>query len=193
MLNFNRIKWLVGILLVFAIVLVTNLVDRKNFHNIKESVVTIYEDRIVASDLIFQLSNLMHQKEIALYTADSVLNKTAEQNAQIDRLLEAYRQTKITKSEQELFTRFEENYAELKRLEGQQNSNLALEKIKRIEKTLYDLSQIQLQEGYRQKTMSERSLQSIDLFTKIEIVFLVLIAIGAQIFILVGPKAKKEA
>jgi hypothetical protein len=192
MLNFNRIKWLLGILLIFAIVLVTNLVDRKNFQNIKESVVSIYEDRIVASDLIFRISNLIHEKELALYTQDSSLISQAALNAEIDSLLLAYSGTKITKSEQEHFDRFKENYAALKHLEGKQSSEQALEKMQRLEKNLQDLSAIQLQEGYRQKAMSERSLESVELFTKIEIVFLVLISIGAQIFILVGPKSKRE-
>lgn len=192
MLNFNRIKWLLGILLIFAIVLVTNLVDRKNFQNIKESVVSIYEDRIVASDLIFRISNLIHEKELALYTQDSSLVSQAALNAEIDSLLLAYSQTKITKSEQEHFDRFNENYAALKHLEGKQSSDQALEKMQRLEKNLQDLSAIQLQEGYRQKAMSERTLESVELLTKIEIVFLVLISIGAQIFILVGPKSKKE-
>ena len=68
---FEKVKWVLGILLIFVVVLTTNLVDRGNFNRIKNSVVTIYEDRIVANDLIFEISTLVHEKELAFRTSDS--------------------------------------------------------------------------------------------------------------------------
>jgi hypothetical protein len=39
---YNKMKWALGILLVFIIVLITNLIDRDNFNRIRYSIVTIY-------------------------------------------------------------------------------------------------------------------------------------------------------
>jgi hypothetical protein len=68
---FNKIKWTAGILLVFAIILTTNLIDKNNFNKLRYSVVTIYEDRIVANDLIFEILLSIREKEIALAVPDS--------------------------------------------------------------------------------------------------------------------------
>jgi hypothetical protein len=44
---FNRLKWILGILMVFVVILATNLLDRNNFLRVRDSVVAIYEDRLV--------------------------------------------------------------------------------------------------------------------------------------------------
>ena len=62
---FTKIKWVLSVLLVFFLILATNLIDKDNFRRVKNSIVTIYEDRLVANDLIFELSQLVHQKELA--------------------------------------------------------------------------------------------------------------------------------
>jgi len=52
---YNKVKWVLGILIVFILILATNLIDRNNFIRVKDSVVTIYEDRLIASDLVFEM------------------------------------------------------------------------------------------------------------------------------------------
>ena len=51
---FNKIKWTLGILMVFVLIVTTNLIDRNNFVRVKDSVVSIYEDRLVAKNLILE-------------------------------------------------------------------------------------------------------------------------------------------
>jgi len=50
---YNKAKWILGILMVFVLIIATNLIDKNNFLKVRDSVVTIYEDRLVAKDLIF--------------------------------------------------------------------------------------------------------------------------------------------
>lgn len=68
---YNKIKWVLGILMIFILILSTNLIDRNNFIRVEDSVVTIYEDRIIANDLIFDISKSIHEKEIAIVSSDS--------------------------------------------------------------------------------------------------------------------------
>mgnify|MGYP006207280059 CR=1 FL=1 len=65
---YDKIKWVLGILMVFVLIITTNLLDRNNFVRVKDSVVSIYEDRLIANDLIFEISNSIKQKEIAIVT-----------------------------------------------------------------------------------------------------------------------------
>lgn len=68
---FTKIKWVASVLLVFFIVLITNIIDRENFNRLSYSVTTMYEDRIVASDLIFEMSRIIHDKELAIVSKAS--------------------------------------------------------------------------------------------------------------------------
>jgi hypothetical protein len=92
---FNKIRWVASILLVFVIVLVTNLIDREKYNSIRQSITTIYEDRIVASDLIFELSLLIQEKELALVGRDSFYyqGRFQDANREIDDLSSIPRNT----------------------------------------------------------------------------------------------------
>lgn len=193
---FNKIKWTASILLVFAIILTTNLIDKNNFNKLRYSVVTIYEDRIVANDLIFEILLSIREKEIALAMADSMffLQKNDKINEGIGILLEKYGQTKLTNKEQKFFADLKDELKNLESLEKEfinssfRNDVDLQNSINEIVRNLYDLSKVQLEEGRRQMALSNETMETIDLFTQVEIIFLVLMAILVQIIILYKPK-----
>lgn len=192
---FNKIKWITGILLVFIIVLTTNLVDRNNFQKLKHAVVTIYEDRIVANDLIFQLTLLMQEKELALARQDTGFfrRENAQINQEIRQLIRRYEQTKLTREEARIFENLKDQLAAIKRYEAQyvssgfQKKGPLLKTINASVHTLSNLSKVQLNEGKRQMDISKNTMKTVDLFTNIEIIFLVICAIMVQVIILYKP------
>jgi endonuclease III-like uncharacterized protein len=95
---YDKIKWILGILLVFILIATTNLIDRSNFIRVKDSVETIYEDRLIANDLIFEIAQLVQQKEIALIRKDSIFfkQKNSKLNNSISNLIFNYEETKLT-------------------------------------------------------------------------------------------------
>ncbi|MDV7393595.1 MCP four helix bundle domain-containing protein, partial [Arthrospira platensis SPKY1] len=133
--------------LVFVIVLMTNLIDKDNFSKLRYSIVTIYEDRIVASDLIFEIALMIQEKEIAAAISDSsFFNEKNEQvNQRIQELIERYGQTKLTREEREIFNDLKDNLKNLEKLEEEfissgLKSNVDLfYSIKDIVYNLYDL------------------------------------------------------
>lgn len=193
---FNKIKWTAGILLVFAIILTTNLIDKNNFNKLRYSVVTIYEDRIVANDLIFEILLSIREKEIALAIPDSTffLQRNDKINEGIKNLLEKYEQTKLTNKELKFFDNLKDELKNLERLEKEfinssfRNDVDLQNIINEIVRNLYDLSKVQLEEGRRQMALSNETMETIDLFTQVEIIFLVLMAVLVQIIILYKPK-----
>jgi hypothetical protein len=195
---FNKIKWISGVLLVFFIILATNIIDKDNFNRMRNSIVTIYEDRVVASDLIFEMGLLVQQKEIALLSQDTLFFKEENErvNGEIQHLIAKYEETKLTKEEKRIF---EDLKIQLEKLEKEENADgsLALhanEKIfstiNEVVRNLHDLSKVQLKEGRREMARSNRAMETIDLFTQIEIIILVLIAVLIQVLILYNPKPK---
>ncbi|MDO3694794.1 chemotaxis protein [Wenyingzhuangia sp. chi5] len=198
MININKIKKVVSILLVFLIVLTTNLVDKDNFNSLKKSVTTIYEDRIVASDLLFESLLLIHEKETALISSDSLFyqKRNKQTNDEIKNYIEVYDQTKLTSKEHILFNEFKNEFNHLKKLEesyvGSKSVNKSelLKSIDKITNKLQSLSKIQLEEGKQQMFISNKTIKTIDLFTQIEIVFLIMMAILVQFIIFYDPKKK---
>ncbi len=193
--TFHKLKWITGILLIFIIVLTTNLVDRSNFQKLKQSVTSIYEDRIVANDLIFELSLLVQEKEIAVAREDSVFFRrdNGQVNQDIQGLLQRYRQTRLTRQEKSIFQALQEQLQTIKQEEkeyiasGYTRNEGLLRAINGTVHTLSNLSKVQLSEGKRQMEISKNTMKTIDLFTRIEIIFLVISAIMVQIIILYKP------
>ncbi|SDM75570.1 Four helix bundle sensory module for signal transduction [Catalinimonas alkaloidigena] len=196
---YNKIKWVAGILLVFVIVLTTNLIDKDNFGRLRHSIVTIYEDRIIANDLIFELAVLIQEKELAVAMSDSVFfsknNDSVDQK--IQSLIERYEQTQITEEEQRFFDDLKTSLRTLKKLETEfvsskfNDSTELFNTINHIVHTLRDLSKVQLKEGQRQMALSKRTMDTIDLFTRVETIFLVLMAILIQVIVLYKPQRRQ--
>ncbi|MBP93496.1 MAG: chemotaxis protein [Flavobacteriaceae bacterium] len=195
---FNKIKWVLGILMVFVLIITTNLIDRNNFLRVKDSVTTIYEDRLIANDLIFEILSPVHEKEVAIALSDSSFfsNKNAVINSNIQGFIKQFEQTKLTREEQAVFSDLKRNISDLKVAETAyvdsdfSNKNEVLSQISAVNKNLYELSKIQLNEGSRQISISNRAIETVELYTQIEIYFLIFLAIVVQIIVMYNPKKK---
>lgn len=197
---YDKIKWVLGILMVFVIIVTTNLIDRNNFLRVKDSVTTIYEDRLIANDLLFEILKLVQEKEVAVALSDStffsVQNKVLDGN--ILGFMSRFEQTKLTTEEQKVFSDLKNNFETLARSEtafiqsGFEEKESVFGHVRTVKKNLYDLSKIQLNEGGRQISISNRAIDTVELYTQIEIYILVFLAIVIQIIVMYNPKKKNN-
>lgn len=190
---FAKIRWIASILLIFFVVLITNIIDRNNFNRLSYSVTTMYEDRIVASDLVFEISRIIKEKQITVLASDSIFpkNQNDNLNKELNQLLDKYRLTKLTEKENLVLNQLDEELNALKQKEKQflnASNGEVLERIEKIDQYLYELSKIQLEEGRRQVFISDKAIDNINLFTQVEIIFLIVMAVLIQIIILYKPK-----
>lgn len=142
---YNKIKWILGILMIFILILSTNLIDRTNFIRVKDSVVTIYEDRIIANDLIFEISKSIHEKEIAVVTLDTTYfnQSNLKVNNEIQNLISRFELTKLTAEESKIFNELKSNVQSLIDSEAlfvNSNFNMGTEVSRYISKVKYNLS-----------------------------------------------------
>ncbi len=193
---FTKIKWVLSVLLVFFLILATNLIDKDNFRRVKNSIVTIYEDRLVANDLIFELSQLVHQKELAAATADTEFFNTPNQrvNEKIDILIEKYLTTKLTDREEKTFGLLQDDLQTLRKMEVPQprDESAYLRELANIKDNLRELTKIQLREGRNQLAISKEAVKNVELFTRMEIYLLIFLAIAIQLIIIYTPKKKSD-
>lgn len=196
---YDKVKWILGILMIVTLVIITNLVDRNNFLKVTNAVETIYEDRLVAKDLIFKISDLIHRKEIAAIKSNASFysSQNNQINQELENLMFRYDQTKLTIEERNLLNSFKANLDKLLKVEKNyiqsnyiENSNL-LAQFPDVNKDLRSLASIQLKEGSRQLKISRRAMDTIDLFTQIEIYFLIFLAIIIQIIVMYKPKEEE--
>jgi hypothetical protein len=193
---YDKIKWVLGILIVFILILATNLIDRNNFIRVKDSVVTIYEDRLIASNLVFEMFKLVKKKEVALKLSDTVYFDQKNQiiNGSIKNLILRFEQTKLTPEEKIIFKNLKSNFETLKSLESNllesnfKTKNNQEQILTNINTNLDDLSKIQLLEGRRQMSIGKKATSTIELFTQIEIGLLIFLAIVIQIIVMYKPK-----
>ncbi len=193
---YNKVKWVLGILMVFVLILATNLIDRNNFLRVKDSVVTIYEDRLVANDLIFDISKSIQEKEVAAIKLDSVFffDKNNQINEGLHDFIKTFEETKLTTKEVLVFDDLKQNFKKVKDSEivfiqsKLRNSNDLEKAILQVKKNLHDLSKIQLNEGSRQMSISKKAIDTVELFTQLEIYILIFLAIIIQIIVIYKPK-----
>lgn len=193
---YSKLKWILGILMIFVLIIATNLIDKNNFVRVRDSVITIYEDRLIANDLIFKIMNAAQEKEIAAVQLDSTFfqNKNFKVNKNLQSLISRFEKTKLTPKEANVFNDLKENVQYLIKAESEflganyKDNSKIVSRIKRVKVNLNDLSKIQLNEGSRQMSISKRALDTVELFTQIEIYFLVFLAVLVQVIVMYKPK-----
>lgn len=193
----NKIKWTASLLVVFLLILATNLIDQDHFRNVRQSIVTIYEDRLVVKDYIYDLAMILSDKRFAIATndLDYLQTKAAEDNEAMFNSVDKFYQTKLTKDERKILDSFSKKLEEFIQNEKVLTSDINMDKsvltgqIVSLKRDLQSLSDIQMKEGKKQLSIANRSVNSIDMFTRIEIIALVIIGIVFQIVILYKPKS----
>lgn len=201
----KKVKAIAALILVFLLVLATNVMDNNHFAVVKRTLTTVYEDRLVAKDHIYKLSKQLQKKRLALHKAEveeiQQINATA--NDSINKIIETYSLTKLTDREAEYLNILQKDLKQLFNKEKQwidasetMISDEALDAASQhydgINKVLDTLSEIQLKEGKRQINYSNRAIANSDLMSKIEIAVLIAIGIVIQILIVYKPSRKSE-
>lgn len=193
---FNKLKWVLGVTVVFVLIMATNLIDRYNFVQVRDSVISIYEDRLVANDILFEMLTTIQEKEIASIKSDDIFysQRNRKIDHDLDRFISRYEQTKLTAEEAREFAVLKRNIASMRKaetafVESKYKDFAGLNNhFVNIKENLYDLSKIQLDEGGRQMSISKEAINAVELYTQIEIYMLIFLAIVIQVILIYNPK-----
>ncbi len=201
----NKVLWVAGLLFIFLLVLGTNLIDRDHIKGVRASVSTMYKDRLIVKNLIYNISNLTQEKRVAFLISDSDFysKKVKNVNDSIYTLIDKFTSTRLTENERKYLERLYDNFEDVEALENQISSDVTIfqnkewrgkmeTKLLRLRNNLSSLSDIQVDEGARELARVNRAFNTIDLFTNIEIAFLVVIGIIAHIIVLYPTGKEKD-
>lgn len=190
----GKLKWVAGVALVFALIVMTNLSDASDFRRVKASLVTVYEDRVVASDILFRMSRLVAESRLAARTAEPADTVATERFvALLDDLVAEFSATRLTRKEERIFGQLKADVRRLRDLPpvvGDQAEDF-LDVLKSVDEDLAALSQIQVREGRNQLLESTRISERYELFTRLEIIVLVVLALGILFVIMYEPSGRR--
>ena len=179
----NRLNVGFALLVVFLLVFATNRIDQRHFDTVQDTLTTVYKDRVVAQDYVYKMNNIIHKKRLQLQDSNSTENQN-NLNKEFATLIDVFSTTKLTPKESKTFKDLQQNFETLKRNEGKadnQNSNKKLiENINAIETDLDNLALIQLSESKYKVGIAQKSLDTNNFMSTLEIVFLVLIGVIVQ-------------
>lgn len=187
------------LILIFA----KNWVDKTNVTTLYNSFASVYEDRLVVESYIFQLSEQLYQKKIVISNCSSPEEVTAAQkkvstyNATINQILVDYEKTKLTTDESMYFESLKDKLQNLITMEENfltslttQDHEASITTAALIQKNfdvamldLNQLSKIQLIEGKSLKDQSKEIAAGSTLWTQLELVVIIGIALLIQILI----------
>ena len=197
---FTRVKWFLAVLGVFLLILATNLADKKYFIRVEKSVDKIYNERLLAKDLLLDVSVKFHKKELAYALNDTAYLRIQNDavNTDISKLLELFDRAESTRNEEVIIRQLHRNHTRLMELEAKSVSKETLyssevaEVFTAINKNIVELAAEQVEEGRNQKILATKAIENANLFSQIEIYFLIFLGIVLQFIVLYNPKKKPD-
>ncbi len=195
----QRIQISFFMVVVFLLILGSNIMDRRNYADVYESVNSVYKDRVVVQGYIHELDNIFHEKELRL-VGGGASTSFNDENVRISQLLVDFAATELTTKESQLLLQLNEQFEQLKDLElktitdGHNNSvhSASINTLNKIEESLNGLTKVQLDQGNRLTLFSQKSMGAIALLSNIEIGFMVFIGVLIIIVIFYPFKSSRD-
>lgn len=187
-LNEKRNETLILFSVLIMIAMIASM-HKKHLSDLEESITSIYEDRLVAKDYIFDLSRKIDKKQSALGTdKDELIEEITLTNYSIDQLLERYEKTKLTEEENLLLRKLKDDISLSMEFESQiiHNPLLAQREVIKshlnsqynlIISDLEELSDIQLFEGKKLLESSNQVIASNGITNRLEVALLIVVTL----------------
>jgi hypothetical protein len=111
-----KLKVCVLLAIGMALIVISNLMARKNIKDVNSAIVTIYEDRLIPASDMFSICDLLYQKRFLIdqliFIPERDSTKSLKQlkacNLEIDALLNKYEQTYLVANETRFLNKFKQ-------------------------------------------------------------------------------------
>jgi hypothetical protein len=190
----EKIKIAIALAVIFALVLCTNLLDKKRFGELHETIKSVHKDRLLVENYVFNIAQSVNHKRIGLYELllrpDSVWDTSFNKSNEVISLnINDFGHTVLTKEEDAVLNKLAQDITELKSKEKSflsKESRTAsalqelLEQHEQINNKLARLSAIQLEEGKKLLYISNNIITSNNLTSRLELGLLIVFGLVIQ-------------
>ena len=197
-----KTKIAIALILVMFLIFAKSLVDKSNVDELEASFVTVYEDRLVVQDYIFNITELLFRMRLVVANTESfeqylaVKNQVIDYHEQILAIISSFERTYLTPKEEQYLNDFKELVSKKLEIQSYFSSMETSEKnyensvlrfnsdFERVFNDLKELSKIQLLEGKKLANLSYRIKARSDIWLQFEyaVLFILLIIISMLIY-----------
>ncbi|MBS1745673.1 MAG: MCP four helix bundle domain-containing protein [Bacteroidetes bacterium] len=184
----DKMKVVAVLMLIIILILANNMVNRKTFSNLNQSIASIYKDRLMPATYIFQLTDHLYQKR--LLNDDDVQSNTLPTNLQqhdaaIKKIISTYETTYITKSEKEQWAAFKSGLQQYNALSKApvKDKTAMNNSFNKVLQSLNALSELQASEGNALFKTSSININGTVITSQLEIALLIILGVIALILI----------
>jgi hypothetical protein len=208
----QRRKLKVAIILTVLIIMIfgKNILERRNFNELGNSFITFYDDRLVVESYIFSISEKLFRIKLLVnhceFESDysHVIEEISTYESEILNLVKDFEDTKLTTAEAGFLSDFKKIIKQNLRIEEytllySDTSGINKEKVQEynsfIEQAILDLeklSQIQLEEGKRLASNSERIVNRSKIWAQFEVAALVILIVIIYLLIYTSRSIKSN-
>lgn len=183
----NKFTASIVLLALCLLVLLSNYLDRLHTENVKNSISTMYEDRLIVEEYIFKMTQNTYQIREALNTAtvdnDEKIVKKFTDN--IKNTFDSFSKTRLTEKEKLTADELKLQISELNKI-LLSNNKVSLKYTDEILNTLNKLSEIQLDESKLIMKQVEDQYASIKASSEFAFAIIIVILIVLQILVFSG-------
>lgn len=183
----NKLTASIVLLALCLLVLLSNYLDRLHTENVKNSISTMYEDRLIVEEYIFKMTQNIYQIREALSTAtvenDEIIVKKFTDN--IKNTFDSFSKTRLTEKEKLTADELKLQISELNKI-LLSNNKVSLKYTDEILNTLNQLSEIQLDESKLIMKQVEDQYASIKASSEFAFAIIIVILIVLQILVFSG-------
>lgn len=183
----NKLTASIVLLALCLLVLLSNYLDRLHTENVKNSISTMYEDRLIVEEYIFKMTQNTYQIREALSTAtvdnDEKIVKKFTDN--IKNTFDSFSKTRLTEKEKLTADELKLQISELNKI-LLSNNKVSLKYTDEILNTLNQLSEIQLDESKLIMKQVEDQYASIKASSEFAFAIIIVILIVLQILVFSG-------
>jgi len=197
-----KTKIAIALILVLFLIFAKSLVDKSNVDELEASFVTVYEDRLVVQDYIFNVTELLFRMRLVVANTESfeqylaVKNQVIDYHEQILAIISSFERTYLTPKEEQYLNDFKELVSNKLEIQSYFSSLETSEKnyensvlrfnsdFERVFNDLKELSKIQLLEGKKLANLSYRIKARSYIWLQFEyaVLFILLIIISMLIY-----------
>lgn len=183
----------VGLILAiaFLLVLISNRLDNRHFETIQNTVNSVYKDRVVVQNLIYELSTILHEKALRFSLDRKNSEAHTRENNEVANILTEFRKTELTSKEYNLLLELSKDFENFLTLEKKmispqvtaQQKTEVLTALNSMRQQLDGLAKIQLEESEQLTELSNKSLGMNVLMSRLELGLMIVIGIAMMALI----------
>ncbi|MDD3005056.1 hypothetical protein [Flavobacterium sp.] len=183
----NKLTASVVLLALCVLVLLSNFLDRLHTENVKSSISTMYEDRLIVEEYILKMTQKVYQIRELLNASEALQNpkKLPQLTNNIKATYATFSKTRLTLKEKATAADLKKQIAQLEQMLAN-NSNDAVANTDEILATLNQLSEIQLNESKLIMQEVEQQYATIKASSQFAFAIVIVILIVLQIMVFSG-------